>query len=64
MDAGLWPLVSSGLAVLLAGNIFFVKRLVDKLDKTCDIVQNLQTQVAVLYAQFNPANGQGRLGHQ
>lgn len=55
MNAMLIPAMGFVLALLLSGNIFFVKRLVEKLDKNCDEVQNLKVQFAVLAAQLTPA---------
>ncbi len=43
------------LIMLLSGNLFFIKRLVEKLDKNCDEVQKLKTQFAVLAARLTPA---------
>lgn len=55
MDALLLPAIGSVLILLLSGNMFFVKRLVEKLDKNCDEVQKLKTQFAVLAAQLTRA---------
>lgn len=47
------PWVRGALGLLLAGNIFFVKRLVDEIDNTKQAVIILQERVAVISSQLN-----------
>lgn len=45
-----FSVVSILISLLFASNVFFIKRLVDKLDNTEQIVWELRQQVAVLKA--------------
>jgi len=53
VPALLLPIVGSMLSMLLGANIFFVKRLVDQLDATRDIVFQLRQEVVVLKVTFD-----------
>lgn len=48
------PLLNSLVAILLAGNIFFLKKLVDRIEKAMDELSDLKVKVAVL--EVNPCN--------
>jgi hypothetical protein len=43
------------LSLLLAGNIFFIKRLVDQLDKVGETMRRIEIEVAVLKSKFAEA---------
>lgn len=42
------PLLNALVALLLAGNIFFIKKLIDRVEKTMEVQQNLDVRVAVV----------------
>lgn len=48
-----WALMFMGglLSFMMGGNIYFVKRLVDRIDSTALAVQTIQVDVAVLRAK-------------
>lgn len=41
------------LSFMMGGNIYFVKRLVDRIDATANAVQNIQIDVAVLRSKIS-----------
>ena len=50
-----WAIMISGgvLSFMMGGNIYFVKRLVDRIDSTANLVQEIQIDVAVLCSKIN-----------
>ena len=48
--------MTGALSLLLAGNIFFIVRLVDRLERVEEIVYQLRQGVAVLEARLDVAN--------
>jgi len=51
------PLMNAIVAILLSGNIFFIKKLVDKIEDALEGINSLNIKVAVLDTQVNPGNG-------
>ncbi len=51
------PLMNALVAVLLSGNIFFIKKLVDKIEDALKGVNDLKIKVAVLDTQVNKGKG-------
>lgn len=45
------------LGLLFSGNIFFIKRLVDQLDKTGETMRRIEIEVAVLRTQLVRVSG-------
>jgi len=48
------PLLNALVAVLLTGNIFFIKKLVDRIESAVEGVQDLRIKVAILDTKLNP----------
>lgn len=46
-------LIATLVTVLMAGNIFFVRRLVDEIDETKTMVVTLHEQVSIINAQLH-----------
>lgn len=50
------PLLNILVAVLLSGNLFFIKKLIDKIEKTMEGVQDLKIKVALHDLQLKGKN--------
>lgn len=46
-------LIAGALGILMAGNVFFVKKLVDKIEITYDLTRDVVQGLAVLEARFD-----------
>lgn len=51
----LWPVISGVVTVLFAGNLYFAKRTIDRLDSIEQLAWSLRQEMAVLRATLTPA---------
>lgn len=60
MGVQVWAVVGGVISLLIAGNIYFVKRLVDKVEKTGDGHEEVKGSVAQLSVNINAIGNQMR----